>query len=48
MKNEWETRSAYRVLGELEGKRLLGRLRCGLEDNSEMVHREIGGWRGLN
>jgi hypothetical protein len=48
MQHEWEPRGAYRVLVEFEGKRLLGRFKCGLEDNCEMDHREIGRWCGLN
>jgi hypothetical protein len=38
-----EGRGVYRVLVErLEGKRLLGRLRCRWEDNIKMDVREIG------
>jgi hypothetical protein len=38
-----ETRNAYRILvGTLEGKRLLGRLRRGWVYNMKMYLREIG------
>ena len=38
-----ERRSAYRVLVEKpEGKRLLGRLRCGWDDNINNNVREVG------
>jgi len=38
-----EGRGVYRVLvGKPEGKRPLGRPRCGLEDNIKMDHQEVG------
>ena len=41
-------RGVYRVLvGTPEGKRSLGRLRCGWEDNIKMKLQEVGWGRGL-
>jgi hypothetical protein len=41
-------RCAYRILvGKPEGKRPLGSLRCGWEDNMKMDLREIG-WSGMD
>jgi hypothetical protein len=45
-----EKRNAYRILvGKPEGKRPLGRPRCGWADNTKVDLREIGGmvWIGL-
>ena len=42
-----EDRGVHRVLvGKPEGKRPLGRPRCGWEDNIKMNLREVGGGRG--
>jgi hypothetical protein len=42
-----EDRGVYRVLvGKPEGKRLLGRPRCRLEDNIKINLQEVGGGRG--
>jgi hypothetical protein len=38
----------YRILvGEPEGKRILGRARCGWEDNSKIDLKEVG-WGGMD
>jgi hypothetical protein len=43
-----EKRTAYRILlGKAEGKMLLGRSNCRLEDNIKIDLREIG-WGGLD
>jgi hypothetical protein len=43
-----EMMNAYRILvGELEGKRPLGRPRCRCNDNIKMDLREIG-WGGMD
>jgi hypothetical protein len=43
-----EKRNAYRVLaGKPEGKRQLGRFRCGWEDNIKVDYRERG-WGGMD
>jgi len=44
---EGENRNAYRILvGKPEGRRLLGRPRCRLEDNIKIYFMEMG-WDGL-
>jgi hypothetical protein len=46
--HNWETRNAYRILvGNPEGKRLLGRPRRRWVDNIKMDLREIG-WDGMD
>ena len=43
-----ERRGVYKVLvGKSEGKRPLGRLRCGWEDNIKMDLQEVG-WEGMD